>query len=178
VKTRLVASVALAAALLVGASGCTLYAVQGTQVQYQPSDGAAANIGDLKLRNIIGLSDNGDDISLLLSVINSGDESASLIFQYDDANGEKVSITVEVPADSTLHIGSGGEAEAILREAGATVGGLIPVYVQYGTLPGKVVQVPILDGQTAAYADLLPGPAPTPTPTLTPTPEPTETAEG
>jgi hypothetical protein len=175
VKTRLVASVALAAALLVGTSGCTLSAVQGTQVQYQPSDGAAANIGDLKLRNIIGLSENGDDVSLLLSVINSGDESASLSFQYTDANGEKVTITVEVPADSSLHIGSGGEAEVILREAGVTIGGLIPVYVQYGTHPGKLVPVPVLDGETEAYADLLPGPAPTPTPT--PTPEATEVAE-
>jgi hypothetical protein len=175
VKTRLVASVALAAALLVGTSGCTLYAIQGTQVQYQPSDGAAANVGDLKLRNIIALSENGDDVSLLMSIINRGSESASVNFQYDDANGERVTITVEVPADSTVNVGSGGDAaEVILRDAGAEVGGLISVYVQYGTQPGKLVQVPILDGQTPEYGELLPGPAPTPT--ATPTPEPTETA--
>lgn len=169
-KTRLVASVALAAALLVGTTGCTLLAVQGTQVQYQPSDGTAATLGDIKVRNIIGLSDNGDDVSLLMTIINQGDKSASVNFQYDDANGEKVTITIEVPANSSVNVGSGGDAEeAILREAGATVGGLVPVYVQHGTEPGKQVQVPVLDGATEAYADLLPGPLPTPTPTPVPT---------
>ena len=55
-KSRLVASVALAGALLLGTTGCTLGAVTGTLVHYQPSDGVAANVGDVKVRNLIGLS--------------------------------------------------------------------------------------------------------------------------
>jgi len=171
-KTRLVASVALAGALLLGTSGCTLGAVTGTLVHYQPSDGVAANVGDIKVRNLIGLSDNGDDVSLLMSIINSGDKSISVDFQYDDANGEKSTITVTVKAHSSLHVGSGDDSQlAVLREAGATVGGLIPIYVQYGDEQGEQVLVPVLDGETAEYADLLPSPLPTftPTPTATPT---------
>jgi hypothetical protein len=176
VKTRLVASVALAGALLLGMSACTLSAVQGTLVQYEPSDGTAATVGDIKVRNLIGLSDNGDDISLLMTIVNGGDSSASVNFQYTDSSGEKVTITIDVPGNSSVHVGSGGDAdEAILRDAGATVGGLIPVYVQYGDEPGEQVQVPVLDGATEAYADLLPQPLPTFTPTPTPTPTPTET---
>ena len=173
-KTRLVASVALATALLLGTSACTLSAIQGTLVHYEPSDGTAATVGDIKVRNLIGLSDNGDDISLLMTIVNGGNSAASVNFQYEDSNGEQSTITIEVPANSSVHVGSGGDAdEAVLREVGATVGGLIPVYVQYGDHAGKQVQVPVLDGATEAYADLLPEPLPTATPT--PTPTPTET---
>ncbi len=170
-KTRLVASVALAGALLLGTSGCTLFAVQGTLVQYQPSDGVAANVGDVKVRNLVGLSDNGDDISLLMTIINAGDSAASVNFQYDNADGEKTTITIDVPAHSSVNVGSGGDGEeAILRNAGATVGGLIPIYVQSGKDSGKQVQVPVLDGASAEYSPLLPEPLPSVTPTATPTP--------
>jgi hypothetical protein len=170
VKSRLIASVALAGALLLGTAGCTLFSVQGTLVHYEPSDGTAATIGDVKVRNLIGLSDNGDDISLLMTIINSGSSSASVNFQYDNASGEPSTITIKVPAHSSVNVGSGGGAdEAVMREVGATVGGLVPVYVQYGTEPGKQVQVPVLDGETQAYSGLLPKPLPSETPTPTPT---------
>ena len=175
-KTRLVASVAIATALLLGTSACTLSAVQGTLVHYEPSDGTAATVGDIKVRNLIGLSDNGDDISLLMTIVNAGDSSASVNFQYTDSRGEQQTLTVKVPANSSVNVGDGGDSdEAVLRDAGATVGGLIPVYVQYGKEPGKQVQVPVLDGATAAYAGLLPEPLPSVTPTPSQTPTPTET---
>lgn len=172
-KSRLVASIALASALLLGTTGCTLSSVTGTLVPYQPSDGTAATVGDIKVRNLIGLSENGDDISLLMTIVNAGDSSASVNFQYDDESGDKSTITIVVPGNSSVNVGSGGDAEeAILREAGATIGGLIPVYIQYGDEAGKQVQVPVLDGATEAYADLIPGPLPI----VEPTQAPTETA--
>ena len=183
-KARHAASIALAALLVLGTSGCTLSAVQGTLVQYQPSDGTAADIGDLKLRNVIGLTDNGDDISLLMTIVNTGDENLNATFQYVDADGETVEILIGVPAHSSVHVGGKGDVQAVLRNFGAVVGSLVPVYVFYGTdegddvtgdveVPGKQLQVPTLDGSIEAYADLIPGPAPTPTETATP--EPTET---
>ena len=173
-KTRLVASVALAGALLLGTTACTLTAIQGTLVQYQPSDGVAATVGDIKVRNLIGLSDNGEDVSLLMTIVNAGDSAASVDFQYTDANGTKSTITIDVPANSSVNVGSGGDAaEGVLRDAGAVVGGLIAIYVQYGEYEGEQVQVPVLDGATVEYAPLLPKPLPTFTPT--PTPTPTET---
>ena len=173
-KTRLVASVALAGALLLGTTGCTLFAIQGTLVQYQPSDGVAATVGDIKVRNLIALSDNGDDVSLLMTIVNAGDSAASVDFQYTDASGTKTTITIDVPANSSVNVGSGGDAAvAVLRDAGAIVGSLIPIYVQYEGYEGKQVQVPVLDGATVEYAPLLPEPLPTFT--QTPTPAPTET---
>jgi hypothetical protein len=172
VKARHAASIALAALLVLGTSGCTLAAVQGAQV-YEPSDGTSADIGDLKLRNVIGLTDNGDDISLLMTIVNSSDEDANVTFQYEDADGEWPSILIGVAAHSSVHVGS-GDADVVLRNVGAVVGGIITVLVQYGDEPDKQLQVPTLDGSIESYADLIPGPAPTPTETATP--EPTETA--
>jgi hypothetical protein len=156
-------------------SGCTLAAVTGTLVPYQPSDGVAANVGDVKVRNLLGLSDNGDDVALVMSIINAGDSRATVDFQYEDENGEKSTITISVDANSSVHVGGGDDdAVAILRDAGATVGGTIPIYVQYGDNQGQQVQVPVLDGQTEAYTDLLPSPLPSIT--ATPTAVPTESA--
>jgi hypothetical protein len=175
VKARHAASIALAALLVLGTSGCTLSAVQGTLVQYQPSDGTAADIGNLKLRNVIGLTENGDDISLLMTLINSGDDDFEVTFQFVDADGEKItSDPVTVEANSSVHVGGGGDTEVVLRNVGVVLGSLVTVYVYNGE-EGKELHVPTLDGSIAAYSDLLPGPAPTPTPTETATPEPTET---
>ena len=172
-KARRAASIVLAFSVLLGTAGCTLSAIQGTQVHYQPSDGTAANIGDVKLRNVIGLSDNGDDISLLMTIVNDGNSDVNVNFQYTDESGEKApELTVGVEANSSVHIGGGGgQVELVLRDAGATVGGLFPVFVYFGNeVPGEQLEVPILDGSTAAYADLLPGPAPKPPATKTPAP--------
>jgi hypothetical protein len=180
VKARRAVSIALAASLLLATAGCSLFATQGTLVHYEPSDGTAADIGDIKLRNVMGLSDNGDDIALVMTLVNSGDSDVNVNVQYEDSTGEKVTLILGVKAQSSVHIGGGGgEGVAILRNAGATVGGLFPVYAQYGTEPGKQLQVPILDGSIAAYSTLIPSPEPTFTaaPTPVPTdPVPTESA--
>jgi hypothetical protein len=175
VKARHAASIALAALLVLGTSGCTLSAVQGTLAHYQPSDGTAGDIGDLKLRNVIGLTDNGDDISLLMTIINGSSEDVDVTFQYEDADGEWLTIPLKLEANSSVSVGAGDGAEVVLRNVGAIVGSLVTVLVQYGNEQTVQLQVPTLDGTIEAYSDLLPGPAPTPTPTLTATPEPTET---
>jgi hypothetical protein len=176
VKSRLVASVALAGALLLGTTGCTLGAVTGTLVHYQPSDGVAANVGDVKVRNLLALSENGEDVSLVMSIINSGTSAAEVDFQYEDSSGTKATITVTVPGSSSLHIGGADdETTAVLRDAGVVIGSLVNVYIQYGSFEGQQVKVPVLDGSLKEYSTLLPEPLPTFTPTPTATPEVTET---
>ncbi len=175
-KARRTASILLAGALLLGAAGCTLIAPNGTLVHYEPSDGTAGHVGDVKLRNVIGLSEDGVDVSLLLTAINSG-ASTPLDFQFVDASGEKVTVSTEVDAKSSLSIGADDETTVVLRDVKTLVGGLLTVYVRASGADWIELQVPILDGTTEAYSTLLPTPLPsvTPTPTPTATPEPTET---
>lgn len=175
-KTRLAASIALAAALLVGTAGCTLAAQVGTIGTYQPSDGVSVTVGKVKVLNIIALSDNGEDISLLMTIVNNSGKSLDVNFQYENADGERVTETASLRGHTSTGFGADGQGQIVLRDAGATVGGLIKVYVQPEGQSGKQVLVPVLDGGTAAYSDLIPGPAPTPTETATP--EPTETPAG
>lgn len=174
-RTRLAVSVALAAALLVGTSACTLFSINGTLKHYEPSDGAGANVGDLKFRNVLGLSDDGTDVALVLTIVNEGKESQIVDFQFDDADGDKQTMSVTVQGNSSLPIGQTADHQFVLRDVDTTVGGLLPVFVQYGKVPGKQIQVPVLDGTTVAYTDLLPSPAPVIKPTGTATPAPTET---
>lgn len=171
-RTRLVAPIALAAAVLLGTTGCTLFAVTGTLVPYQASDGVAANVGDVKVRNLLGVSDNGDDIALSGAIINSSSADAEVSFQYETAAGEKQTVTVLAAANSTTLIGGSG-AEAILRGVGAALGSTVNVYVQYGTHPGQQVKVPVLNGDLPEYGGLIPAPLPA----VTQSPAPEDTIE-
>ena len=172
-KSRLVASAVISAALILGTSGCTLFATGGTTIEYQPADGVAGSVGDIEIRNAIGLSDNGEDVSLLMTVLNTGTQDIDLLVQYTNSSGTKVDeLSLTVPAKTRVSVGT-GDVDLVLRNAGVVVGGSVDIYFQYDTEPGQQVRVPVLDGSTAAYADLLPGPAPVVTPTATP--EPTET---
>ena len=171
-KARHAASIALAGALLLGTSGCTLFAIQGTLVHYEPSDGVGTSVGDLKFRNIIGLSADGKDVALVFTVINTSDKAEKVTVQFTDGDGDKQDATFTVQGHKALGIGAKGEDDLVLRGADVTVGGLLAVYLQYGDEPGQQVLVPVLDGSTAAYTDLLP----TPLPSVTPTPVPTSTA--
>jgi hypothetical protein len=177
VKATRAASAALAALLLgpvlLGTAGCTLFAEQGTLVQYQPSDGAAATVGDIRFLNIIGLSEDGEDVALLLTIVNTGADAETVNFQYEDADGEKQVIAFSVPGNTSTSFGSGDQESVVLRDVAAQVGGSVPLYIQFGSEQGQLVQVPVLTGANPEYSDGLPSPVPTPT--ETPTPEPSET---
>ena len=175
-KARLAASIALAAALLIGTSACTLVSINGTLKPYEPSDGAGAVVGDLKFRNVLGLSEDGTDVALVLTIVNEGRESQKVNFSFDDESGEEQTMTVTVSGNSSLNLGHSEDEQFVLRDVDATVGGLLPVYVIYGSEQGKQIQVPVLDGSSLEYNDLLPQPKPTIKPTSTPTPVATPTS--
>jgi hypothetical protein len=178
VKTRLAATIVLTSAVVLGTAGCTLFAPTGTLKPYQPSDGVAANISEIKVRNLLAVSSDGKDLSLSFTVINNDDVAQTLNVQYKDASGARQTVTVTVPAMSLLTVG-GAENQLVLRDADAQVGGLVAVYLQYGSEPGAEVLVPVLDDRLGSYEGFLPSPAPTPTETATPeptSPEPTESA--
>ena len=174
-KARLAASVALAAALLIGTSACTLVSVNGTLKPYQPSDGAGVTVGDLKVRNILGLSEDGKDVALVFSIVNEGDSDASVKLQYTDGDGDKQDIKLEVDAGESLAVGHTADDQLVLRDVDVTVGALLDVYFSYDS-NGKSVAVPVLDGTQLEYTDLLPGPAPKPSPSAPPSPSPSASA--
>ncbi|MFO7691301.1 MAG: hypothetical protein R6W83_12255 [Cryobacterium sp.] len=170
-------AVILAAGVILGTSGCGLYATQATQIAYDPSDGVSGTVGELEFRNAILLSDDGDTANLLLTVINLGDEPKKLNVQYETGAGEKVTESVTVTGNTTVTLGSGAEPEITLEGLDAIPGSLFPVFLQYGNETGAELLMPILDGSLDEYADLtptaevptmLPSELPSATPTATP----------
>ena len=126
---------------------------QATTEHYDPSDGVSANVGDLDLRNILVVSDDGEDGNLVLTVVNTDDEDAELGVQVGDGGGEPLIIEVEAGATVSL----GGDEEPLLLEGIDTQpGALLPIFFQYGTAEGIEKLVPVLDGRLPEYADLAP----------------------
>jgi len=173
VIARGAASIILAGALALGMSGCGFFAPQATLIQYAPSDGVEGNVGDIKIRNAVALSEDGTDASLIMSVINVGTSNANVDFQYVDAAGKTVTATVSVAGNSTLSVGNTGEDQLVLTGLDIDLGSLFPVYVQYGTEEGQELLVPVIPAEHSEYTGLTPTPLPTLSPTGTP--EPAET---
>jgi hypothetical protein len=187
VRSRVAVSAILAAGVLLGSSGCAFFSPVATQLHYDPSDGTSTTVGDIKVRNAIAITEDGETVNLVMAVINSGDETAIVRFQYGFEGTEPtdtdLGIVVPLEAGETISFGNGGEStDAILEDAGVELGGLMPVFVQYGEETGKTMLVPVLDGSLPGYEDLVPTTVPTasatpePTGTETPTATPTPTA--
>lgn len=127
---------------------------QATTEHYDASDGVSANVGDLDLRNVLVVSEDGVDGNLVMTVVNTGDEDATLGVQFGEGGGEVVD--VEVEAGQTLVLGSDEEDPVLLEGIDAEVGGLLPLYFQYGDVEGIEKMVPVLDARLPEYADLAP----------------------
>jgi hypothetical protein len=154
VKARLAASAALAIGLALGASGCSMLTYQATTEKYDASDGVSADVGALDLRNVLIVSDDGVDGNLVMTVVNTSEEDATLGVQVGTGDGETTEI--EVGGGETLVLGSEDDEPVLLEGIDAEVGGLLPLYFQYGDAEGVEKLVPVLDSSLPEYADLAP----------------------
>lgn len=179
-KTRLIASVALGAAVLLGTTGCNLIAPQATTIDYSASDGVnvPAAAGPLSVRNaLIVADDDGTTGNLVAAIVN--DTTDQLVLRIEVGEGSSaVRAAVNVPAGRTLSLGDlANDVEPLrLDDIDAVPGSTVPVYFQSGDGEGSLMQVPVLDGALEYLAPLAPTPeatvtiAPVPTNTVAPTP--------
>ena len=127
---------------------------QATTEHYDASDGVSVDVGDLDLRNILIVSEDGVDGNLVMTVVNRGESDATLGVQFGAGGGEV--IEVEVEAGQTLVLGSEEDEPILLEGIDTEVGALLPMYFQYGDAEGVEKEVPILDARLPEYADLAP----------------------
>lgn len=147
------ASAILIGAVLFGTTGCSLFSEKATLIEYAPSDGVEADLGSIELRNVLAISEDGEDLNLVLTAVNTSDSGIFVNFQFNDGEGEE---QLYVAGNSSKSIGQPDEDSVILAGADTQVGGLFPVYAQYGEVPGKQMLVPVLDGSLAEYSTLVP----------------------
>lgn len=170
---RRAATLLLAGALVVGVSGCTFFAQQATRIEYAPSDGSQATLGSVKALNVIAITEDGEDVSLIGTITNTGAQTATVNLQLD--GDKEFTEKVVVPAYSSVSLGINDGEQLIFRGVNASLGGLIDVYIQWGTEEGVEMRVPVLPPDFE-YTGLEPGEKPTPT--LTPDPMATLPVEG
>lgn len=178
-KSRLVASAALSALVLLGATGCTFITPQSTQIEYSASDGVNVSDADgpLDIRNaFIVATEDGSVGNFIAAIVNPTDERATLTLSVDGID----SFTVTVPAGDTVSLGADADPLRIV-DLDTKPGATIEVHFQSGESTGVKTQVPVLDGTLPYYTDLVPDvserssqPTPEPTPTDTAAPAPSE----
>lgn len=151
--SRLLASVALGAAVLLGATGCNMIAPQATTIPYSPAEGV--NIpasGPVTVRNaLLVASEDGTSANLLAALVNDTDEDATL----NVGIGGKTK-TVRVDARTRLSLGFDGEEPLLFTGVSATPGTSVPATFQSGDGTGVEQRIPALDGTLDYLADFVP----------------------
>jgi hypothetical protein len=169
---RKLAAVALAAGVLVSATGCSFNPHPESLQSYAPSDGSGIDIYPAKhnehvaLRNFMILTD-GTNSKLYGSVINSGRLAQTLTIQSVDGVSEKIA----VKPGERVAIGADGGFASTLALSGKA-GDLLDFKVTVdGGKNWETISVPVLDGTIDYYKELVAGLAtPVATPSATPSP--------
>ena len=154
-KSRLIASLALGALVLLGTTGCAMLSTQATTLPYSPADGVnVPDSGPVLVRNALFVTDeSGKDANFIAAIINDTEDSQTLHIEI----GEKSPIkkTVRVPANTTVSLGVTDDpllVEGLYVEAGADV----MVYFQSGDAEGVQIAVPVLNGALDYLAPFVP----------------------
>jgi hypothetical protein len=173
VKSRLVASAAISALVLLGATGCTFITPQSTTIEYPASDGVniSSDSGPLDVRNVfIVANEDGSVGNLVAAIVNPTGEKATLTITVQGSDP----MAVTVPAGGRVSLGADEDPLRIV-DLDTLPGATVEVHFQSGDSTGVKSDVPVLDGTLPYYTDLVPS-VEQPKPTTKPEPVPTDTA--
>ncbi|MGZ0713067.1 DNA modification methylase (plasmid) [Coraliomargarita sp. W4R53] len=155
-KSRLIASLVVGAALVVSTTGCSMIAPQATTIQYDAAEGVnVPDSGPVEVRNVfIVANEDGSEGNLVAALINDSDQSHTLNIELG-AGSSTISKTVRVPAGTTISLG-GDDAPLLINDLDAIAGTVIEAYFESDGTGSPVVDVPVLDGELDYLAPLVP----------------------
>lgn len=155
-KVRIVVAAALAVGVAFGTAGCNLIQPQATTTPYDASDGVGLNVGELSLRNLMIISDNGETGNLLMSAANATGEDIELHIGFI-SGGTIVDGHIDVPWNDkeVTSWGSGEEDRITLGGINTMPGGLLEVAFEANG-ETKTVLVPVLTSAQPEYEGLAP----------------------
>ncbi|MBA8815626.1 hypothetical protein FHX48_000678 [Microbacterium halimionae] len=157
-KSRLIASLVVSAAVLVGTTGCSLITPVSTTVPYSPSDGI--NIpnesGPVQIRNVlIVTNEEGTEGNLVAALINTSDETQTVTLDIGDAASSNVQ-RLRIPAGANVSLGNEDTPPLLLTDLDTAAGATLPITFQSGTSTGATVDIPVLNGDLSYLSDLVP----------------------
>jgi len=157
VKSRIIASLAAAGAVLLTATGCGMVAQQATTIEYTASDGVNLPHTDapgLDVRNAFVVADaDGKQGNFIAVLANKTDADQTLGLDWD---GGSASITVK--AGDTLRLGA-KDAPELLDGIDAKPGSTLVVHAQPGDADGVEINLPVMSNCLTEYSDLAPNDA-------------------
>ncbi|MDQ0424739.1 MULTISPECIES: hypothetical protein [Cellulomonas] len=148
----------LAAAAVLALSGCSATNPIATIADYQPSDGVATTVGDVRVLNMIVVAQAEGQPGTLTGALANGssqDETVTLTIA-----GEEV--RVPVAASTTVLLGAPDAppryetADVEVAAVDAAPGGLTTVTVATASSGSVQLQVPVLNDKLPEYQALLP----------------------
>jgi len=183
-RARVLVSVAVAATIALGATGCEFISPAHTREIKQITDGVNVSTGTIDVRNALLIADDADEARFVGTLVNTSDEDDLTV--SIEVGGDTQ--TVEVPANTHVDLGMavsptaqatagtevgedtqgtepGTGSEVVFRDADATPGSLVKVYFSYSGAEGVSASVPVLTSAQEEYATLAPNPTPSSTST-------------
>ncbi|WP_439689336.1 hypothetical protein ACRQ4C_15730 [Curtobacterium sp. SP.BCp] len=183
-RARVLVSVAVAATIALGATGCEFVSPVGTAEIQQVTDGVNAKTGSIDIRNALLISDDGESARFIGTFVNNSDsEDVTLSIEV---GGDTE--TIDVPKNSRVDLAASGSAatptptkgtesngegtqgstpapgtDVVFDQADAKPGSLVKVYFSYSGAEGVSVNVPVLTTAQEEYATLAPTSAPSET---------------
>lgn len=148
---RTVAALSLAAA----ASTAAACAPVTTLIEYAPSDGVRAEVGEaVTVNNLLILTEAANSPALVVgAVTNHTDGPVQVTLTFADG----VSTAIAAPAAGTVLLNPANEAgETVIIDDGvAAPGATAPVTITTADSGSVTVEVPVLDGDIAPYGEYL-----------------------
>ena len=169
---RALATTTLAATLLLGTAGCGIFVDTATLNLYSASDGLNVDVGGLQLRNVLVITDESGDASLVFTIVNDTTNVQYLIVEL--RTDTPVDLTI-VANEGLTKVGLADGNPAIATGTALKAGQYVDIYFQYGGQDGVTMAIPVLDGSHSLYAPYAPSlfvPEPVVTPSATPSPTP------
>jgi hypothetical protein len=154
VKSRLVASLTLAAAVVAGATGCTFITPQSTTLVYSASDGVnVANTGPIVVRNAMVIANEaGTAGNLVVALVNTSSHEQTMTVSFEGLDP----FTITMQPGETISYGSQAERPRKLDGFAAKPGTNVKATFNSGSNIVEPVWVPVLDGTLSEYVPLAP----------------------
>lgn len=154
-NSRALASIALGAAVLLGATGCSMISPQATTLHYSAAEGMNVpdSSGPVDIRNVFFVTDDdGETANLIAAFVNETMETQRATVQLV---GEGNPVAVDLDAKSVVSFGVDGD-DMLFENIGAPAGSTVNVAFQSGDGQVVEVEVPVLDGALLYLQDSVP----------------------
>ena len=138
-----------------GTSGCNFISPVASLDYYAPSDGAQADIGQLKARNLISLQDSEGNSGFVGAFANSGNKEVTFALKYTTSKGKTGYREFTVGAYEVLNFGY-QDTKTLDLDLGGKPGDIRSILV-YTDTDQASINVPVMDATLVEYADLVSG---------------------